>query len=220
MNMLATIKARKGPVLSTADKAEIPSLRDISPEYGRLVDQRAALVSELAPLHARMVEIACRGAELQADAMSRPIPTDRDKSVAVLLGDAPPEPPAMDTALASLDEINARKNVVEAAIALLDDRISKSRLAASKIACEQLAGRHKHLVIAICDRLLALYEAAALYDDFREQLTQENIAFGELYPLPASFVSLHDRGSPAARYLREAAEHGFIPHSRIPESIR
>ena len=202
---------RKTTNSSAVDGGGIPSLESVSPEYAALRARRSELQAERNNVRTKLDELAVASAK-RAVANGQPS-NDR---VAALAG-LPTPPPQDDSAelynnLADLDE----------ALEIIDRKLVDARMVASTIIRERIAPRYGEIIGEIVDRLLVLRDVQMEYDALTDALNAADVAWSALGPMPL-FRMLgvpRDREGVVAAYVREAAERGYFPKSRVPEDLR
>lgn len=198
-----------------AQAVTVPSLEDF-PDYRKLTEKRSELQQRLA------------GAQKTIDAINDRIRSGKFISedeyesklrIASMLGDATPDETTVDRA--ELKGLHAEVRDIEAALKVLETRISSERMRASAAICEQVKGEHARLVADQCEKLIALLESARNYELFTGALNAGDIAWTSLIPM---FLQWQGRASDGqgkpAYFLREAVKEGFIPVAAIPPRLR
>jgi len=195
---------------------DIPTLAAVSPEYSALLERREELTAEMQTLRGEQTTLFSK---LDKSSKSRPV-VDQDARVAAILGDAAVERPGPTDQERYTSNLQRQADVKEA-LHVLTGRIMKARMAASAIICEQVEERHKKLVRNVAEKLLEVREAAAEYFEFAQTLNSDGVAWSRLHAMHPHFLGEpNDRQGDVARYLREAAKHGFISPALIPERFK
>ena len=196
--------------------AIVPSLAEVSPEYGRLQAKRSEL-------EARKVEL---GRERSALEKRHYLDQDRstaaaNRAVAALLGDPVEGAPEVDDR-ERLRQIATMLRDVERALETLEERINAERRAASKLVCDQVKDEYDRRVTALCEAVTAMHERHVELVEMTNQLDRRNVQWSRLHPMqhPRLLGSPTDTYGPVAQYLREAIEHGFLGKDSMPESLR
>lgn len=211
---------------TVAEPIAVPSLRDVSPEYGALLDRRLELMNERDRLE-REIRGIRRGkapASLIADVSER-----RRVRTAELLGDlvadaddivVGPKRDEVDDHLGVLrDELEA----VEAALTVIAKRLPTVQAMASQMICRQVAEPYKAIVRRLVDSMLDAYEAHAELSEVREQMEHEDVAYVSGLPTPVAtpmFGHARARDSRFANWVRTAVETGYLPWSDVPEALK
>lgn len=175
----------------------VPSLADVSAEYAELVTKRAALQT-------RQAQAASERREVLRQIEAAPEPAYRP-GVAQLLGEQGDSTSAMRE---RLKELTALDRDLTQAIEVLRQRIQTARTTASREACALIKPEYGRRVTALCDALKATAAARASYDELRDQLDAEDIAWGSLVPMVPNFLG-DPRDGHIQRYLKEAKEAGY-----------
>lgn len=176
----------------------VPALADISTEYAELVAKRAAL-------QARQHAAASERRDVLRQIEEAPEPAYR-RGVAELLGERGDSTSVLRE---RLKELTALDRDLTQAIEVLRQRIQTARTAASREACALIRPEYGRRVIAICDALEAVAAARASYDELRDQLEAEDIAWGSLVPMVPTFLG-DPRDGHVQRYLKEARDAGYV----------
>lgn len=177
----------------------VPSL-EADPKYKELLARQVDLISRQAALNAerRTIDQA-----LRADTTP-----DVHPGVAALLGDAE-KPDSRASRRSRLTEVNRDLRTLELAIEVLRQRIATARTQASVAVCDLVRPEYSRRVAACARALEALAAARADYDELRNGLEANDIAWGYLGPVSLGFL-----GDPAdghiPRFLREAKAAGHV----------
>lgn len=180
-----------------AEPFRVPSLAEASPEYAALVDKRQELSSQQAALSAERRELIRKIEEA-------PAPTMRP-GVAALLGEASDSTTVLRT---RLSEVQRTLQDIEAALEVVRQRLAVARTGASKSICLQTKPEYGRRVAAICEALEAVAAARADYDDLRNELERQDVAWASLVPMSPSFLG-DARDGHIQYYLREAKATGY-----------
>lgn len=203
----------------------VPSLRDVSPEYGALLDRQVELLGKREKLEKEMRSIR-RGkapAALVADVSER-----RRIRTAELLGDlvegaddvvVSPKRDEVEEHLATMrDECEA----VEAALAVIAKRLPSVKSAASRLACQQIQEPYRAVVRRLVDAMLSAYAAHAELSAVRDDMFINDIAFDAL-PTPVVTPMLGhflERDTRFARWVRDAVATGYLDWANVPERLK
>lgn len=204
-------------IVSFMKSSSPPTLRETSPVYATLTQQRDDLLAEQTALRVELIALAHRLDESSGE--GSPGQNAAAARIASILG----EP---STQLGQSDReryltVSQRIADINAALEILAGRITSERMRASAIIRDQVEGEHKHLVADICAKLASLHEASAKYTEFANALNADNVAWSALEPMFPKFLSgPTDKNGNVARYLREAVLHGFISATSIPASLK
>ncbi|TAX10753.1 hypothetical protein ELI07_15200 [Rhizobium leguminosarum] len=195
--------------------SDIPTLDQVSVEYGELKQRYDAINQRLVEIFQRAFTVAESIRQGGSDTQTvRP----NALRVAAILEEDPPVAPSSRTA-DMLRDLDAQERDLKDALHLLTSRVSDLRMTASAAICEQVAPQHHQKVNRICVILLDLYEACADYEDFGDALNAREVAWSALNPMFPSFCRPGDRYSVVAHYLKEAAAKGFVRKADLPERI-
>jgi hypothetical protein len=190
---MAFLKKQAAPVAEFS----VPRLAEASPEYAALLDKRQQLSLQQSELSAERRELIRKIEEA-------PAPTMRP-GVAALLG----ETSDSTTVLRSrLSEVQRTLQDIEAALEVVRQRLAVARTGASKSICLQTKPEYGRRVAAICEALEVVAAARAHYDDLRNELERQDVAWASLVPMSPSFLG-DARDGHIQSYLREAREAGY-----------
>jgi hypothetical protein len=199
----------------------VPSLEETSAVYAKMRGQRTALANELAALQAEFenYQALCRAGSLNPQAT---IDHDAPARVAAILGDeGPVARPAGGVDLKRMAEVRQRISDIGSALEELKTRMAAERCSASRFITHNLVDPHRDLVRTLCKQMIALHQTWAEYQEFGDTLNNGDIGWGELRPSFPVFLGSRpsDVQCGMARYLRTAADEGFIHFAEIPASL-
>ncbi|MDX0105485.1 hypothetical protein CN135_11005 [Sinorhizobium meliloti] len=167
------------------------------PEYAGHHDKQAEL-------HKRRSEVLAERRELQRQIEEAPAPAFRP-GVAELLGEASGSTTGLRTRLA---ELSALERDIDAALEVVRQRLVHARSSASIRICDAVKAEYGRRVANVCRALEALAEVRSEFDDLRDQLEREDIAWSRLVPFSPVFLG-DPRDGHIPRYLKEAKEAGY-----------
>src|SRR3954468_3191450 len=185
---------------AAAEPFRIPSLAEASPEYAALLQKQNDLYALQSKLNGEL-----RDMQKQIDATGDRSPRVSTR-VAELLGDAPDSAPMLRKQAADI-----RKELadVEAAIEIVRRRLTEAKGPASVAACQISKPEYGRRVVAVVRALESLAEARADYDDLRNQLEAEDIAWTSLVPMSLGFLGDRHDGH-LTRAVKEMREAGYV----------
>jgi hypothetical protein len=214
---ITSLRKKQDPVTAdhVAQEVAVPSLEDFS-DYRNLTEKRSALQQQLSVTQKKI------DATSERIRSGKFITEDEHASklrIASILGDAAPDDATIDRV--ELKRLCAEIQDIEAALKVLETRISSERMRASAAICEQVKAEHARLVTDQCEKLIALVESARAYEMFTGALNAGDIAWTSLIPM---FMQWQGRASDGqgkpAHFLREAVKEGFIPAEALPLRLR
>jgi len=111
---------------------------------------------------------------------------------------------------------------LDAAADLLRARIDVESRKASAIIVDQVAGKHRELVIALCETLIEAHKANRAYHELADALNNDSVSWTCLYPSQPNTLlgQPTDKYGPVPLYLRQAVTNGFLDASAIPSELR
>jgi len=183
-----------------ADEYRVTSLAEASPEYAALLQKQSDLYALQSKLNNERRDLQKQIDESGSTGPSVPA------RVAELLGDATDSTPMLRRQAA---DIRAKLADVETAIEIVRRRLSDAKGPASQAACQIVKPEYGRRVAAIVKALEALAQVRADYDDLRNQLESEDIAWGSLVPMSLGFLGEPSDGH-IPRFLKEAKEAGYV----------
>lgn len=180
-----------------AEPFVVPSLEDTSPEYSRLLEQRATLIAEDGSLR----EEAERLYETIRTMPAPKIPL----AVAEKLGDVVEDSKAK--LVARHREIERERAVIAQALEEIRKRLNDERTRASVAVCEIVKPEFARRVAEICDGLKAVHTARMAYVELVDALNAEDIAWTRLGSVGLGFLGDHLDGH-VQRVIKEATREG------------
>lgn len=191
-------------------KVSIPTLVNSLPEFADLTKKRIELRSEDAKVDKSIEELLAARRTNYKPRLS----AERDGRIASLLGDETLPSLAQDQSRYS--ELISRKTDITRALEILEDRIAGARMKASKVATDKLKPDYLKSLTSLATVLVALHNAIAEHNAFRNAIQAEDIssAFLPQFSLPERFTS---RVGPL---LQEAAADGVIAKADLPKELR
>ncbi|QDB99777.1 hypothetical protein [Mesorhizobium sp. 8] len=182
-----------------AEEFRVPSLEESSTAYAALIDKRQELDQLRSGLERERSDLI-----QQIEADTRTASTVR---VAELLGDEG-DGFSKSHARARVAEIARQLGDIEQAHRVIRERLSVERGAASVKICDQVRAEYGRRVAAICKALEAANAAHREYEQLKNDLEAEDVAWTRLMPMPPRFLG-DVRDGHVHRYLREAKEAGY-----------
>ncbi|WP_315924838.1 hypothetical protein [Mesorhizobium sp. SP-1A] len=183
-------------VAAAAEEFRVPSLEESSAVYAGLLDKRRELDQLRSGLERERSDLI-----QQIEADTRTASTVR---VAELLGDEG-DGFSKSHARARVAEITRQLGDIEQAHGVIRERLRSERTTASVTICEAVRPEYAKRVAAICKALEAVNAAHREYEQLRNDLEAEDIAWTQLVPMPPRFLG-DVRDGHVQRYLREAKE--------------
>lgn len=180
-----------------AEPFRVPSLIEGSAEYAGLIGKRSELFEKQSALRVERRDI-------ERAITESPAPTLRP-GVAELLGETSDSTTGLRARLA---EVIKLERDVEAALEVVRQRLAVARTAASKAICLQTKPEYGRRVAAICEALEAVAAARAHYDDLRNELERQDVAWASLGPMNPHFLG-DARDGHIQSYIREAKGAGY-----------
>jgi hypothetical protein len=121
-----------------------------------------------------------------------------------------------------LAQLCQRIDDIDAAIALLSQKIEFAGRKASQIIVGSVADTHKKLVADICSTLVAAHKANTKYHALADALNLDGVSWSSLIPSHPNDIlgQPQDKYSNVALYLRSARDSGFIGGAEVPDELR
>lgn len=120
-----------------------------------------------------------------------------------------------------LAAIAQKSDDIDAALELLNSRISIESNKTSRVIVEKVTPTYQRLVNAICKHLVRVHEANKAYHELLETLDADEVFRAGLYPMQPVYMvgDPRDSYSTLAVYLRDAVANGFLPASELPQEF-
>lgn len=189
----------KKSAVAAAEPFRVPSLEEANPAYAALIEKRREIDQRRAGLERERSDLI---QQIEADTRSA-----ASVRVAELLGDEGD----------GFSKAHARARVAEIARQLGDivqaheeirRRLSIERSTASVTICKAVRPEYGRCVAAVCKALEAVNAAHREYEQLKNDLEAEDIAWTRLTPMGPRFLG-DVRDGHIQRYLREAKEAGY-----------
>jgi hypothetical protein len=201
---------------ATADPDHIPTKAELHPPYKERCDQVEDLNVRSAKCRAELRVIAQRHRDRSP--IVGGVDNARAARVAVLLGEAPPEP-AEDDARRTMELIQEISDIQAAKDSVME-RLNIEHKHASALVIAAVKEKYKKAVAAICDRLIEANRANAEFHRIVDALSADGVSLGELRAMHPHFIGLpQDKFNKVGCYVREAANYGLFPKSKIPSEL-
>lgn len=206
----------KGP--AKFNFAQIPTLRDVSPEVVAIEKDIARASARLAELEAERVVLLKEAAAVDASSAAKRQKSRDDAVLATVFG-----LPASEAT--SLSEDHSRVveqiRVLNKLMGELHKRLAVAEAEASVLICKPLADVHDGLAREMATGLLAVQQACVQYMAFTNALNSRGVAWSHMTPAFPRFLGAPlDNYSPLAWYLRECVDAGRLSRDELPEQIR
>ena len=220
--MLSKPEARSKTAETVADQgaAELPGLNvmaELSPDYAKLQAKRQEINDLIA---ARQREVAEILTFLHTHGR---VVGSHELAVAALLGDVIDDPGIAAEIAEKRGRLGSAQTelaVAQAALEKLQRGMHDEINRASMLVCDRVRPLYAARIAAICDALVAAHAAQLEYHELVDALTDAGVRWTHLNPMPPSFLGdPRDWQGRTARYLKEAAQHGFIDAAVIPERL-
>ncbi|MFD1701718.1 hypothetical protein ACFSCV_01755 [Methylopila henanensis] len=200
-------KKPAGAANAATEPFRAPSLDEVSPEYAALHERRLDLDEKKRSLDLERSEIMFA----LDNEPPKPEPTSR---VAALLGDEITGVPTSGKR-ARLTEIGREIADVDAALRILDERISAARGGASKTLCDQVRPMIKDRLETFVAHLAAAVSAAREVERAYDELDRSGAAWvGRIAPMRAAWLA-ETRGP---QFAQQAFAAGLI--AEVPEALK
>ena len=186
--------------------ADIPTLEQARPEYGRLLAKQTALHAERSALSSEADGLAVAISSGAADAGGKVA-----RAAAIIDGTV-----EVASDRDRLAVIRKRISDDDLALAALPARIALERAEGSAVIRAAVSPFHTHLVRNVANALAALQVATAEYEAFAEKLNDSSISWSELHPMHFHAVGPPGRHGMIADFFRECVANGFLKASDVP----
>jgi hypothetical protein len=197
-------------------EGRLPSLSRISPAFAiaeqrhnGLLDRQRALQVERKSL----LEIVVPGAD-------SPTTDPREDRIARMAGVEPPVRHVGERQ--RLAEVDQELEDIRHAIDISRPLLMQERIAASRLLCEAIAGRHRELLLELTKHLSAAFTAWQDYTTLLDELRNGQVAYASLRPQTPDFLGRHPNAADGdlRLWLRDVAKAGFIERAELPEGCR
>ncbi len=178
--------------------------------------------AKLTELKTDLNELERQRDEVNAGLLRLPSQRDLIQSEASLLLDGKSQAATTrDTLIRSLTQLSHRVNVLREAIEIQKGRVLQVRTEVSKVIAAEVEPAHREAVASIARAVLNLAEAVQREHEIREDLALNDVMYSAtLRPMTIGGFLLEEGQGRAARFLLEAAEHGYIDPKMLPASVR
>jgi hypothetical protein len=218
------------------NSGDIPSLADVSPRYGALIDRRTELLRRQDERRTERALLRDRLSAAQTTARRRAPPdpetVEQAQRVNELLGDlVAPDPVTGPGGAIDLSGSDAERFAelgrdiadTELALARLEVAIRDERVAASALVCERAKSKFETITGDLVAAAVALHGANVRYTQFAAAINQAGAIWSELRPLDLTLFGPPTRASRDAklvRFLINAVEDGHLPPADLPADLR
>ncbi|TIS53032.1 MAG: hypothetical protein E5W91_32680 [Mesorhizobium sp.] len=190
---------RIAPKAKLADAYHVPTLEESSDVYAALRTKKLEINNEMS---AAVTERRGLEKAIAADTSREVRP-----AIAELLGDAPSGKALSRRRVA---ELKQREADLEAALRIVDQRLTDAHTEASRAACAKVRPEFAKRVGAMIEAMKALDAAHLSFEELCRDLEAEDIRYGTLGQVKPYFLGdAHDGSGRIANYLKEAREHGY-----------
>ncbi|MDF2810516.1 MAG: hypothetical protein K0S56_1547 [Microvirga sp.] len=183
--------------ISPPSAYQVPPLTSV-PAYAALAAKRTEL-QELQTASRRELR------KLERELTETPMPALR-AGVAALLGEATVEPTGVHERIA---ELRRTERDAAAALSVIEQRLREARSSASRVVCGEVRPEYARRVAALCRALEVLAAERRAYDELRDQLEAEDIAWSTLTPMSLGWLGNPVDGGHIAVFLKNAQEAGY-----------
>lgn len=190
---------RIAPKAKAADAYRVPTLEESSDVYAALKTKKVEMSNEMS---ASVTERRGLEKQIAADTSREVRP-----AIAELLGDAPSGKALSRRRVA---ELKQREADLEAALRIVDQRLSDAHTEASRASCAVVRPEFAKRVGAMVEAMKALDTAHQSFEELCRDLEAEDIRYGQLGQVKPFYLG--DATDPARRivsYIREAEAAGY-----------
>ena len=202
----------------------IPALAEVSPTFAEVAQRHEKVHGRYQELDAEIQALIGELAEKNTGEKPGGRRQGRGSSrVDELLGGLSTDKPRLDLRekRARLDAARADRAAHAEALEHLRRLVADAKSRASIQVCDLVRPRYSAIVAEMCEALLAVRKKQLAYHQLIDELEAADVAWVHLFPMPLRFLGApNDNEGSLAKYLKEAADHGFIQPEIIPHDLR